>query len=107
MHRMNKPDPILEFLKTLPEATEVWTEEEGRMSTPYSDALTWSRIIFGVLLSGKSFLRGPPGMWEKMEIRMASLSAEEKSLMYFDRDMLDDWIRAGLDAAPSPPAAWI
>lgn len=105
MHRMNKHDPILESLKSLPEVTEVWTKEEGRMSTPYSDALTWGRIIFGVWLSGDSRFRGPPGMLEKMEIRMASLSAEEKSLMYFDSDMLDDWIRAGLDAAPIPPAA--
>ena len=102
---MNKPDLILESLKTLPEITDVLTEEEAKMSTPYSDVLTWSRIIFGMLLSGKSFLRGPPGMWEKMEIRMASLSAEEKSLMYFDRDMLNDWIRDGLDAAPVSPAA--
>jgi hypothetical protein len=104
MNRMDKADPILEFLKTLPEATEVWTEEEFKISMPFSDVQTWSRIVFGLLLSGNSFVRGPPGMWEKMEVRMVSLSAQDKTLMYSDRDMLDNWIRAGLDAA-KPPAA--
>ena len=41
MHCMFSIDPIQEFLQSLPETGEAWTEEEARMSTPYSDLATW------------------------------------------------------------------
>jgi hypothetical protein len=48
------------------------------------------RIVFGLLLPGKSLLRVPSGMRENMEIPMAALSSQQKTRIYFNRDLLDD-----------------
>lgn len=77
MHKMNKPDPILEFLKTLPEATEVWTEDELKMSTPFSDVAAWEKIILHQFELGKQFLRGPPGLWETMALQWSSTTGRK------------------------------
>ncbi len=59
-------------------------QDELKMSTPFSDVATWERIVLGQLLTGRSFLKGPPGMWEKFEPMVASMTQEEKTSMYFD-----------------------
>ena len=99
MQAMSTIHPIQEFLNSLPESTETWKDDEAMMSTPFSDVATWGRIVVGQLLSGKSFLRGPPGMWEKMEHRLSFVTEPEKTSLYFNSDMLDAWIKAGLEDA--------
>jgi hypothetical protein len=59
-------------------------QDELKMSTPFSEVATWERLVLGQLLTGRSFLRGPPGMWEKFEPQIAAMTAQEKTSMYFD-----------------------
>ena len=95
MLTMIKIDPTQEFLQSLPETNEVWTQDELKMSTPYSDVDAWARIVLGQLLPGRSILRGPPGLWEKIESRLSYLTKQEKTSLYSNSEMRDDWIKAG------------
>jgi len=72
MQAMSKIDHIQEFLNSLPESTETWTDDEAKMSTPFSNVAAWERIILYQFTSGKRILRGPPGLWEKMAAQWSS-----------------------------------
>lgn len=74
---MEETQSIEEWLKTLPIDGSPWTEEEGKLSTPYSDTETWSRIIQWQLESGRSIYRGPPGLWEKLASQYALIANGE------------------------------
>ena len=56
------------------------TEEENRMSTPYSDATTWRRILIQQLRLGESRFRGPPGLLEKIVARLSFTMGREAPL---------------------------
>lgn len=43
-----------------------WTEEEARLSCPYSYVRSWERILEGQYLTGRNSFIGPPGMREKV-----------------------------------------
>ena len=77
---MSKIDPIQEFLQSLPMTDEVWTEEEAKMSTPYSDVATWRRILIQQLRSGESRFCGPPGLLEEMAARLSCTKGQEAPL---------------------------
>lgn len=74
---MEKAQSIEEWLKTLPIDGPPWTEEEAKLSTPYSDTETWSRIIQEQLESGRCRFRGPPGLWEKLASQYALMTNGE------------------------------
>ena len=59
------------------EHEDMSTEEEVRMSTPYSDVKTWRRILISQLLSGESRFRGPPGLLDKLAARLSSTTGQE------------------------------
>ena len=80
-------------------------QDELKMSTPFSDLQTWGRIVVGQLILGRCALRGPPGLWEKIESRLSFCTEQEKSSLYFNSDMRDAWVRAVFEGAPTPPAA--
>ena len=76
---MDNKDPRKElesWLQSLPEG-EPMTSEEIAMTTPYSDVQAWERMLEYQLLwmDNKSFLKGPPGLLEKVAARLASASA--------------------------------
>ena len=56
------------------------TEEENRMSTPYSDVTTWRRILIQQLRLGESRFRGPPGLLEKIAARLSFTTRREGPL---------------------------
>lgn len=60
-------DVLQELINQLPEPTEVWTEEEGKMSTPYSDVEAWQRLLMYELVLVRSMFNGPPGLRDKMQ----------------------------------------
>ena len=62
---------------------DMTSQDELKLSTPYSNVQLWAKIVLGQLLSGKSHLRGPPGLWELMESRLSSFTAREKTSLYF------------------------
>ena len=99
MQAMNKPDPIQEFLQSLPQTGEVWTEEEAKMSTPYSDVETWTYILAGERMSGRSRYRGPPGLLTQVENLLSSTTAPEMISMLLERTIPIEKIKAGLDEA--------
>ena len=56
------------------------TEEENRMSTPYSDVTTWRRILIQQLRLGESRFRGPLGLLEKIAARLSSTTGRKTPL---------------------------
>ena len=58
------------------------TEEEIRMSTPYSDVEAWKKILIGQLASGTTRFRGPPGLLEQMESLWSSSTEQERISLY-------------------------
>ena len=56
------------------------TEEENRMSTPYSDVTTWRRILIQQLRLRESRFRGPPGLLEKIAARLSSTTRRKTPL---------------------------
>jgi len=85
---------IEDWLETLP-AGDPLTEEEARLSTPYSDLETWARIIQGQLDSGTSRFRGPPGLLEAMENLLSSTTAQEMTSRLLEQTTLTGKIKGG------------
>lgn len=56
---------------------QTWTEEESRLSTPYSERAVWERILMEQLVLGSSRFQGPPGLLEEMEHLLASSTVQE------------------------------
>ncbi len=73
---MSNYDPreeLEQWLDSLPQG-EPMTSEEIAMSTPYSDVQAWERMLEHQLLwmDNKSFLKGPPGLLEKVAARLSA-----------------------------------
>ncbi len=73
---MSNTDPreeLEQWLQSLP-VGEPMTSEEIAMSTPYSDVGAWERMLEHQLLwmDNKSFLKGPPGLLEKVAARLSA-----------------------------------
>ena len=47
-----------------------WTTEEAVISTPYSETVTWERLLEEQYFAGGRRFNGPPGMWEKLVARI-------------------------------------
>ena len=56
---------------------QTWTQEEIRISTPYSDIEAWERILMEQLVLGTSRFQGPPGLLAEMERLLASSTVQE------------------------------
>lgn len=56
------------------------TSEEISLSTLYSDRRAWIRVLAGQIRSGRSDLRGPPGLLDKMVARLSSSKARQTTL---------------------------
>ena len=66
-------------LDHLPDGPEI-TPEELSYSTPYSDKMAWVRMLSWQIRSGKSLLRGPPGLLDKMTARLCASKATKTTL---------------------------
>ncbi len=78
---MDKRDPrqeLEDWLASLP-LGEPMTSEEIAMTTPYSDVQAWERMLEYQLLwmDNKSFLKGPPGLLEKVATRLSLITEAE------------------------------
>ena len=54
----------------LPDDEPAWTEEEAKLSAPYSYIRTWERLLEGQHLSGRTKFNWPSGMRAKVVAHM-------------------------------------
>jgi hypothetical protein len=72
-------DDLEDFLRQLevPDDGDFNTEEEVRLSTPYSNTRAWIRMLRVEVVMGKSRLTGPPGLRARIERKYGSMSILE------------------------------
>lgn len=75
---------------------QTWTNEELRMSTPYSDLEAWVYILAGERLSGRSRYRGPPGLLTQVENLLSATTESEMISMLLEQTIPIEKIKAGL-----------
>ena len=61
---------VREVSSALPDDEPAWTEEEAKLSAPYSYIRTWERLLEGQHLSGRTKFNGPSGMRAKVVAHM-------------------------------------
>lgn len=80
-------DDLEDFLRQLevPDDGDFSTEEEVRLSTPYSNTRAWIRMLRVEVVMGKTRLTGPPGLRARIERKyrgMTILEYTSKGRMY-------------------------
>lgn len=81
------------------EHEDMTTDDEARISTPYSDRATWAKVLMHQQLADRGNLQGPPGLREKVVSMLAPLTERERTDLYFNQGMQAELVRAVLAKA--------